>query len=199
MTFLNLGSLVRDEGKPAESLEWFANAINTVTPVHEQQPRDEWTNLVLRTSYRNRAIALDRLHRHAEAAKDWCKAIELSGKAKGEQAGYRVARVNSRVKAGQVAEAVSEAAELTRAGEWNAGQWYDLACVYAVASSKMADRKQEYADRAMELLGKAVTAGWKDAPHMVRDTDLDALRDREDFKKLLTELQASKVKGKGGR
>ena len=34
-------------------------------------------------------------------------------------------------------------------------------------------------------------AGWKDAAHMAKDTDLDALRDREDFKKLMAEFQAA--------
>jgi hypothetical protein len=63
-----------------------------------------------------------------------------------------------------VAEAVAEVAELTApvadvpgSPKWNAGQWYDFACVYAVASGKIADKKQEYADRAMELLHKTLT------------------------------------------
>jgi hypothetical protein len=73
--------------------------------------------------------------------------------------------------------------------KWNAGQWYDFACVYAVTSGKIADKKQEYADRAMELLHMAVKAGPTDAAHMAKDTDLDQLRGREDFKKLMAELE----------
>ena len=42
----------------------------------------------------------------------------------------------------------------------------------------------------MELLQKAVKAGYKDAAHMAKDPDLDFLRDREDFKKLLAEMEA---------
>ena len=42
----------------------------------------------------------------------------------------------------------------------------------------------------MELLAKAVQAGYQDAAHMKKDTDLDPLREREDFKKLLAELEA---------
>jgi hypothetical protein len=68
--------------------------------------------------------------------------------------------------------AVAELAELTQSTNWNAGQWYVFACLYAVASGKLADKQQEYADRAMELLRKAVQAGWKDAAHMAKDTDL---------------------------
>jgi hypothetical protein len=79
-------------------------------------------------------------------------------------------------------------AELTKSSRWNAGQWYDFACVSAVASVKVVDKKQPYADRAMALLHKAVKAGYKDAAHMKKDTDLDALRARDDFNKLLAEL-----------
>ena len=88
------------------------------------------------------------------------------------------------------AEAVAEVATLAKTPNWNDDQWYDFACVYSLASGKIADKKQEYADRAMELLQKAVQAGYKNASLMAKDTDLDPLRDREDFKKLLASLPA---------
>ena len=84
---------------------------------------------------------------------------------------------------------MAEVAELTKKPSWTAGQWYNFACVYSFASAKIADKKNEYADRAMELLQKAVKAGWNDAKHTANDTDLDPLRDREDFKKLLADLE----------
>lgn len=40
----------------------------------------------------------------------------------------------------------------------------------------------------MALLHRAVKAGYKDAAHMAKDTDLDPLRERGDFKKLMREL-----------
>jgi hypothetical protein len=58
----------------------------------------------------------------------------------------------------------------------------------AIASGKSADKKQQYADQAMELLRQAVKAGYTDAAHMTEDTDLDSLRGRDHFKKLLQEL-----------
>jgi serine/threonine protein kinase/Flp pilus assembly protein TadD len=188
----NLARLLREGGKPADSLPWFDKAIATLTAVYEKEPRDVTAKQFLSNDYCGRAIAFDDLHRHAEAVKDWDKAIELSPKL--EQAGWRKSRATSRLQAGQVAEAVAEVAELTKLDGWNTGQWYDFACVYAVASGKVADKKQEYADRAMELLRKAVQAGYKDGAHMAKDTDLDPLRDREDFKKLLAEVQGGKGK-----
>jgi len=49
---------------------------------------------------------------------------------------------------------------------------------------------QFYADQAMAMLRDAVAKGFKDAAHMKKDTDLDPLRQREDFQKLLAELEA---------
>jgi tRNA A-37 threonylcarbamoyl transferase component Bud32 len=45
------------------------------------------------------------------------------------------------------------------------------------------------ADRAMHWLRQAVAAGYESATEMKTDKDLDALRDREDFQKLLAELE----------
>ncbi len=74
---------------------------------------------------------------------------------------------------------------------------YDAACFRAVAAGVQAKAPgadsaklaQDDADRAMQFLHKAVQAGYKDAAHMKQDTDLDPLRDRDDFKKLLAELE----------
>jgi hypothetical protein len=49
------------------------------------------------------------------------------------------------------------------------------------------------ADRAMAWLKQAVSAGYKDAAHMNRDSDLDSLRALEDFKQLVAELERVKT------
>ncbi len=51
---------------------------------------------------------------------------------------------------------------------------------------------EQYAARAVELLRQAVAKGYKDVGHLKKDPDLDAQRQREDFKKLLRELEGSK-------
>jgi hypothetical protein len=63
----------------------------------------------------------------------------------------------------------------------------------ATTSSKTVDRKKEYADVAMQMLRRAVRAGYKDATRMAKDRDLDALRDRDDFKNLLESLSAALI------
>jgi tetratricopeptide (TPR) repeat protein len=186
-SYCNFGSWVADQGKPADSMPWFDLAIRTLTPVHEKEPRNLLARKWLRNSHSGRAWAYDAIAKPAEAVKDWDRAVALSPTA--EKPAYRAWRTTSRLQAGQFAEALAEVAELTKSSNMQAGQWYNFACYYAVASGKIADKKLEYADRAMELLQHAVKAGWKDAAHMKKDTDLDPLREREGFKKLIAELE----------
>jgi hypothetical protein len=56
-----------------------------------------------------------------------------------------------------------------------------------------APSSERLAEEAMALLKEAVAKGYKNAAHMKQDKDLDALRDRADFQKLLAELEAKKI------
>jgi serine/threonine protein kinase/tetratricopeptide (TPR) repeat protein len=68
-------------------------------------------------------------------------------------------------------------------------------CVAIVSKHDKLDDKQRkeatqlYGDAAMGLLRDAVSKGYKDVAHMKKDTDLDPLRQREDFQKLIAELE----------
>ena len=68
-------------------------------------------------------------------------------------------------------------------------------CVPIVAKPDKLDDKQRkeaaqfYGDAAMKLLREAVSKGYKDVRLMKTDTDLNPLRQREDFQKLVAELQ----------
>jgi hypothetical protein len=103
---------------------------------------------------------------------------------------------------------------LTAAAEYEARKrtdpWglYDAACNRAVCAAViMEDPKapaadaarlgREQADLAMSWLHQAVAAGYTNSEHMKRDKDLDAVRDREDFKKLLAELEAKQKESRG--
>jgi hypothetical protein len=67
------------------------------------------------------------------------------------------------------------------------GSVYNIACCHALMSVKSKDGKE--ADQAMAWLNQAVAAGLKNVGQIEKDTDLDALRSREDFKKLLAALK----------
>lgn len=60
------------------------------------------------------------------------------------------------------------------------------------AKLPVAERSRQgraYADRAVELLGQAVAKGYKNVKQVETDKDLDPLRSRADFQKLLTHLK----------
>jgi tetratricopeptide (TPR) repeat protein len=112
--------------------------------------------------------------------------------------------VLARICAGQGdhAAAFDAAAKLRDLG-WDApADAYDAACALAlclatvekIAKAGEQERNRQvhsYGGRAVALLREAVARGYKDAGHMRQDEDLAALRDRPDFRKLLTELENS--------
>jgi serine/threonine protein kinase/tetratricopeptide (TPR) repeat protein len=105
-------------------------------------------------------------------------------------------------KLGDVVGCRSSAEMLEKLNRTDAPNLYNAACVRALTASLQARAKVpdaprlalEEADRAMAWLTKAVAAGWEDAAHMRKDPDLDSLRNRDDFKKLLAELDKTPEK-----
>jgi tetratricopeptide (TPR) repeat protein len=184
--YFYLGHVAYSGGTRPGSLAWFDKAVATLTPVHRAHPQDETTRRQLSNSLETRALLLDELGRYEEAVAGWDRAIDLGPKE--DRPLYRSHRANSLLHAGRVAEAVAEVDDLQTVAGWPPHFLYDFACVYSVASVKVAEGKPAYADRAMELLGKAVKGGFKDAARLKADKQLDPLRDRDDFKKLLAGL-----------
>jgi tetratricopeptide (TPR) repeat protein len=76
-------------------------------------------------------------------------------------------------------------------------QIYNLACCQArlvaagsvEGSGMKADEVRATADKAMATLNRAVSAGYRDAANMRTDADVEAIRKRPDFQKLLKELE----------
>jgi serine/threonine protein kinase/tetratricopeptide (TPR) repeat protein len=193
-TYCELGDLIRDRGEPAAALDWFAQALATLEPVHRA---DQWTASArhfLRNGHWGRATALMRLNRPAEALADIDRALGLDD-GSGRTA-LRLERAIASARAGEAAKALAAADELSAAGKLTAGQEYDLACVYALATAKLppadADRA---AVRALELLRRAFAEGYRDVAHMLKDSDLDSLRHRDDYFSLLWELAEGLPKG----
>src|SRR5262249_14726173 len=92
-------------------------------------------------------------------------------------------------------------AETRRDLGWDApADAYDAACflslcVPIVARHDKLDATQReeaatfYGDAAMKLLRNAVSKGYKDVAHMKKDTHLVPLRQRDDFRNLVAELE----------
>ena len=92
------------------------------------------------------------------------------------------------------ADGLALIADLVDATPNDADLWYQCACVFSIASGKDDEKKQKHADRAMQLLGSAVHSGYNDVKQLKSEKDLDPIRDREDFVKLLNELEAKGTK-----
>ena len=88
---------------------------------------------------------------------------------------------------GETTELIRDDAEQSSTTEWNFLDWYDQACLYATASSKLTDtnRKKEYADLTIELVQLAIQSGWKDFAQLETDEELSTVRDRGDFLNLV--------------
>jgi tetratricopeptide (TPR) repeat protein/tRNA A-37 threonylcarbamoyl transferase component Bud32 len=108
---------------------------------------------------------------------------------------------------GRHAEAAAVADDLARAAVRPAEDVFEAArtlarCVpLAEKDAKLPGVKQQelakaYADRALALMRQAVAKGYKDVDRLKKDTDLDPLRKRDDFRRLLAELEKPKPVGK---
>jgi tetratricopeptide (TPR) repeat protein len=79
-----------------------------------------------------------------------------------------------------------------------AAAWTLARCVAAVEKADKLDEAmrraemQFYADQAMAMVRDAVAKGYKNADYMKTDKGLDPIRGREDFKKVVAELEAAK-------
>ena len=166
------GDFVRTRGEPEQSLPWFDKALTILTPYANLAT----ARLFLRNSYANRGAAYDDLDRFADAAPDWAKAVEFA--TDDQKPGFRLRRADSLVRAGSISEAVAEADALSAVPDWHAEQWYNLACVFAVASQK----DPSLTSKAATALTRAVKAGWKDVAHFDGDHDWDAIRTKEGVK-----------------
>jgi serine/threonine protein kinase/tetratricopeptide (TPR) repeat protein len=84
---------------------------------------------------------------------------------------------------------------------------YDLACDWAVCiplvgwgkdAKKLTDaekaERRRLGDEAMKALRQAAEGGWLNLEHWKKDEDLDALRQRDDFQKLIADLEKKVTK-----
>jgi tetratricopeptide (TPR) repeat protein len=177
--------------EPEKALPWCDKAIATQEEALRRGGSLDPVQRTLRQAHGHRADALSTLQRHAEALKDYDKLVELAPEP--ERPLRRSVRAVGRMRAGQVAAAIEEAEELAKEGD--SIVLYNVACVYALASKSPKDNpispelQAKYAERAIALLRQAVAKGYGNAHEMKNDDDLKSLRPRDDFQKLLREIQ----------
>jgi serine/threonine protein kinase len=161
-TLVNLANVARDRKDHAAA----RNLLEQALPHHHAALKANPKNPAYRRYYRNNTVelaaALIHLGDHAAAVR---KADEL--------AGLNVFPIDDTYNAAcYVASCIPLAQKDAKLGEM-----------------KRQELSADYASRSIALLKQAVAKGYNDAPHMTKDPDLDVLRGREDFKKLIAELE----------
>jgi serine/threonine-protein kinase len=189
----NLGNLLvrADQLRPA-----LAELDLAVTLLDELRVKDHLTaqgRAWLGDALRARASALDGLRRHTDAAKDWQWALPLMPDSKRAQARARLAF--SLARAGDHAQAAATAETLVK-GNTSHASHYSAACALALSAAAAKDDEklsETYAARAVALLSGLHAGGYfgdeKNATRLKKDADLDPLRQRDDFRKLLAQVE----------
>jgi tetratricopeptide (TPR) repeat protein len=183
----SIAMLCLQQGNKTDALAWADRAVAALAAADAQRPGNPTTRLLLGHGYLTRAQVRAALDLRAGLFEDLGKAIGLCPPA--DKLPLRGWRVQLYLDVGQVGEAVAEAGPLTQHTHWTGPQWYTFACVYAAASARTPAKQQEYADRAVQLLDKAIRSGYRDAARMAGDAHLKPLRGRDDFKQLLAGLK----------
>jgi tetratricopeptide (TPR) repeat protein len=201
-SYCNLGHLLRNNGRPQAALDWYAKAIRTLAAVLAKDQPLVTARQFLRNAHWGRAETLVQLGRYAESIRDFDSALEFTEGSDHEE--LRVQRALALLRSGQTAQAIAEADALTQGKNLQGGTLYDAACVYALAAAGLGDDSQQaqsHAAKAVALLSRAQATGFfQEAAriaHLKQDTDLDVLRPRGDYQRLVQELE--KMAHQGGK
>jgi tetratricopeptide (TPR) repeat protein len=199
---INLGQLVYAQGRPTEALSLYEKGLAHLEAIQHQEPQAAYARYFMFIGRRSRAKALDNLERPEEALADWDRAVELATPA--DRHSTQMRRARCRARAGRAAEAVADAAALTKEPGTPGPMLYDAACTCSLAGQERgpktpsAELREQYAAQAVALLRRAQAAGFFKEPrrveHLKKDPDLARLRAHEDYRKFVAELEAAAAK-----
>jgi serine/threonine-protein kinase len=198
-------------GKPVEALASLKDAHAIYQKLADANSNFEEFQIALMWSYNNLGELFTRSGSWDEAAASYQRAIAIAeplawfnptaannyqrflpiSHSKLGSMWHRAGRPTEAVASLRKAIAISE--QIPNKYPW---EYYELARSYALlagvapqaGSGLTAAEGQALADKAMEVLRRAVAAGFRDVDIMGKDTNLKTLREREDFEKLFQEL-----------
>jgi len=195
--YRNLALAYEKSSKAKQSIEFEDKALAALEPLLAVAQPPEELKFLARNCHWGRALSFEMLRRFPEAADAWTKAIELTN---GNARDLRMNRSLARARAGDHVLAIKEVEAQIAEKQTNPADLYNAACVYSVSSGVTkgdTKLKDQYAARGFELLQLAKAKDFfKDkanVENMKTDTDLDNLREHEEFKKLLTEIDLHKL------
>ncbi len=214
----NLALILGSAGHLQEAEKLNRQAIDLWEGLVRRFPRVARHRDNLANSHKNLGNVYLQQRRYSQAQQQFSKAAELWSPLAERFA--RVSRYRERLvfcyemsgRAGLLADRRAEAEDALRKA---AAQWehlaqttppkprllYNAACMLALAARAARERRDldqsarrkayaAHAEQAMRLLNQAVKQGFADLELMKKDTDLEPLRQREDFQALLEQLEA---------
>ena len=181
------------QGHPKEALYSLEKLVEGFETMVQNAPEYPQFGDGLRGGLEAKALLLEELEQYADAVKAWDRRLRLPEPLTDEQ---RFIRCHCLARAGDHKRATQEAKELAAQPGAGASEFYNLACIFALAvhpAHEDAPQREQYAARAMELLEKSRDAGFFKSPGaldtMKNDPNLDALKSRDEFKKFLNDLE----------
>jgi serine/threonine-protein kinase len=198
-SLINIGSLLRETGHPAEALATLARGQATLEQLVRENPAVPAYHFALGgTLDEMAAVEMDLGHWH-QARERLVPAVASLRRALADmpdnpryrgamrRALEKLAKVHSALD--QPSDAIRAARERASIGRRGPAEPYNLACVLSLCVPVAREGTRRcLADEAVRALGQAIAAGWDDASLTSRDSDLDPLRDRDDFRGLLAGL-----------
>jgi tetratricopeptide (TPR) repeat protein len=164
-----LGNALQKTGQAADAVAAYQKGIDVREKLFKANPDDPENGVALGELLKSLGITEQERGRPAEAPKAFRRALELlSGQsARSSEVLYTLACCHARL----------------------------AAAAAATGSGVTGDEGRAEGDKALAALRNAVAAGYNDAEELRTEKDVDSLRQREDFQKLLADLE---TKAKAG-
>ncbi len=174
-----------DEKRHDDALTCYTRAIACLEAALGLEPgRRDW-RFDLQRTFQERGFLYRSLNRTSDYERELQRAGEVAERL--EPPLLRLSRANQQLQAGGLAGALKVADELVLDDGLSAGQWYELAELYAKLSAGLegAEIKERTAGRAVESLGKALERGHKAPAAPAEAPAFRPLAGRGDFKKVV--------------
>ncbi|HWE38619.1 MAG TPA: serine/threonine-protein kinase [Isosphaeraceae bacterium] len=197
---IDIGLLLHDLGRPDDALRDDDEALRLLEPLARDHPDVPGYRSGLALVHHNIGVLL-MTTRPEDARDSFRRAIEqhrvaLDGapgviEFRRFLSGHYQHLLRVELALGRPAAAAEAARERRKLWPGNAAEQYNAACEFALCAAPAGlggEERSRYANEAMDALRAAVASGWRDGAHTLRDADLDALRDRPDFRRLLDDL-----------
>jgi tetratricopeptide (TPR) repeat protein len=205
----DLGNLLSVTGRPSAAEDEFQAARALNQKLADDNPTFAGYRHALASSHANVADVLRNLGRNAEARQSYEKAIAIREALVGantETTAYRSNLASNvrrrglvRLASGETAAAIADARRAIALYEGlpsrSADDSYEMACCHAMLAAAPTDdagaatgNGESEADKTMTLLRLAVLSGFRNHDAMTRETALDSLRNRPDFRLMVMDL-----------